>query len=154
MRLRPGRNKAMDLKECVKFAGENPVCFVGTIDGDQPRVRAMLMDHADETGFYFTVMAGKQVAEQMRANPKIEVCWYNNPAELAHCKQLRICGTAEFLTDQKSRDRSVGNRKFLDGVTGRSISQLATPIRIAHGDAHFWVLTDPCAEAEIEHFKF
>ena len=144
----------MNLKECVQFAKEHPVCFIGTIDGDQPRVRTTLMDHADETGFYFTVMAGKQVTKQIRANPRIEVCWYNNPAELADCKQLRVYGTAEFLTDQESKDRSVGNRKFLDGVTGRSISQLATPIRIAHGDAHFWVLTDSCAEAEIEHLKF
>lgn len=144
----------MDLKECVQFAKEHPVCFLGTIDGDQPRVRAMLMDQADETGFYFTVMAGKQVTEQIRANPKIEVCWYNNPAELADCKQLRVYGAAEFLTDQESKDRSVDSRKFLDDVTGRSISQLATPMRIAHGDAHFWVLTDSSAEAEIEHLKF
>jgi uncharacterized pyridoxamine 5'-phosphate oxidase family protein len=144
----------MDLKECTQFAKEHPVCFIATIDGDQPRVRAMLMDHADESGFYFTVMAGKKVTKQLRANPKIEVCWYNNPAELADCKHLRVYGTAEFLTDQESKDRSVGNREFLDGVTGRSISQLATPIRITHGDAHFWVLTDACAEGEIEHLKF
>jgi uncharacterized pyridoxamine 5'-phosphate oxidase family protein len=144
----------MNLQECVQFAKEHPVCFIGTIDGDQPRVRALLMDRADETGFYFTLMAGKQMTKQIRANPKIEVCWYNNPAELADCKQLRVYGTAEFLTDQASRDRSVGSRKFLDSVTGRSISQLATPIRIAHGDAHFWVLTDACAEAELEHLTF
>jgi uncharacterized pyridoxamine 5'-phosphate oxidase family protein len=44
----------MDLKECAQFAAERPVCSLGTIDGDQPRVRTLLMDHADETGFYFS----------------------------------------------------------------------------------------------------
>ena len=144
----------MDLEECIQFATKNPVCFLATVEGDQPRVRAMLMDHADETGFYLTVMAGKRVTEQIRASPKVEICWYNNPAELADCKHLRIFGTAEFLEDEESRKRSVGNREFLDGVTGRSVSQLATPIRIAHGDAHFWVLTDACAEANIKHLAF
>jgi uncharacterized pyridoxamine 5'-phosphate oxidase family protein len=112
------------------------------------------MDHADETGFYFIIMEGKQVIEQIRANPKVEVCWYNNPAQLPDCKQLRVYGTAEFLTDRESKGWAVENRKFLDDVTGRSISQLANAVRIAHGDAHFWVLTDACAEAEIEHVKF
>lgn len=144
----------MDLTECAQCATEHPVCFLGTIDGDQPRVRTLLMDHADETGFYFIVMAGKEVMKQIRANPKIEVCWYNSPAELADCKHLRVYGTAEFLTDQESKGWAVRNREFLDGVTGRSISPLATPMRIAHGDAHFWVLTDACAEAEVEHLRF
>ena len=144
----------MDFSECVQFAKEHPVAFVSSIDGNQPRVRAMLMDNADETGFYFTVMEGKQVTKQLKKNPKIEVCWYNNPAELPDCKQLRVFGTAEFLTDETSKNRSVENRKFLDGLTGRSISQLATPIRIAHGDAHFWIITDACAEDKIEHLEF
>jgi pyridoxamine 5'-phosphate oxidase len=144
----------MGLKECAQFATEHPVCFLGTIDGDQPRVRTLLMDHADETGFYFIVLAGKQMTKQIRANPKVEVCWYNNPAELTDCKQLRVYGTAEFLTDQDSKGWAVRNRAFLDDVTGRSVSQLAMPIRIAHGDAHFWVLTDTAAEAEVEHLRF
>ena len=144
----------MGLKECAQFATEHPVCFMGTIDGDQPRVRTLLMHHADETGFYFVIMDGKQVLQQIRANPKVEVCWYNNPAELPDCRHLRVCGTAEVLTDQASKDQAVESRKFLDDVTGKKISQLANMVRIAHGDAHFWVLTDACAESAIEHLKF
>jgi nitroimidazol reductase NimA-like FMN-containing flavoprotein (pyridoxamine 5'-phosphate oxidase superfamily) len=43
----------MDYKDCIKFANENPVCYVATADGDQPRVWGLLMWFADETGFFF-----------------------------------------------------------------------------------------------------
>ena len=43
----------MDFKDCVKFANDNKTCYLATADGDQPRVRALGMWYADETGFYF-----------------------------------------------------------------------------------------------------
>jgi len=56
----------MDLQECIKFASENPVCFLATSEGDQPRVRALLMWFANENGFYFATMSPKQVFKQLK----------------------------------------------------------------------------------------
>ena len=33
----------MSIEEYVKFANENPMCYLATVEGDQPRVRAMGM---------------------------------------------------------------------------------------------------------------
>ncbi len=33
----------MDVKDCMKFATKNPICYPATVDGDQPRVRALLL---------------------------------------------------------------------------------------------------------------
>ena len=33
----------MDFSACTKFATENPVTYIATADGDQPRVRAFAM---------------------------------------------------------------------------------------------------------------
>jgi pyridoxamine 5'-phosphate oxidase len=43
----------MDFKDCVDFANETKTCYLATVEGDQPRVRALGMWYADETGFYF-----------------------------------------------------------------------------------------------------
>jgi pyridoxamine 5'-phosphate oxidase len=41
----------MGLKDYIAFASEHRVCQLATADGDQPRVRTLLMWHADESGF-------------------------------------------------------------------------------------------------------
>jgi len=66
----------MNLEDCIKFANDNPICYVATADGDQPRVRAFGMWFADKTGFYFSTQASKAVCKQLKSNPKVEVCFY------------------------------------------------------------------------------
>jgi pyridoxamine 5'-phosphate oxidase len=38
----------MDLKDCIEFANKNPVCWLATAEGDQPRVRGFLLWYTDE----------------------------------------------------------------------------------------------------------
>jgi uncharacterized pyridoxamine 5'-phosphate oxidase family protein len=33
----------MNLQDCIQFATQNPICFLATIEGDQPRVRALAL---------------------------------------------------------------------------------------------------------------
>ncbi len=42
----------MDIQDCIKFATENPICFMATTDGDQPRVRTLALEFVNENGFY------------------------------------------------------------------------------------------------------
>ena len=93
----------MDLKECVNFASENPLCYLATVEADQPRVRALIMDYADETGLYFATLSPKNMSKQLHANPKVEVCFYNNAPDIMQARMMRICGTVEFL-DQLCRN--------------------------------------------------
>jgi pyridoxamine 5'-phosphate oxidase len=44
----------MTIQDAIRFANENPVCFLATVEKDQPRVRALAFWYADETGFYFS----------------------------------------------------------------------------------------------------
>lgn len=41
----------MDLRGCTQFARVNLVCCLATAEGDQPRVRGLLLWFADHTGF-------------------------------------------------------------------------------------------------------
>ena len=67
----------MDYKDCIKFANDNPVSFIATMDGEMPRVRAYLMWCADESGFYYHTGTAKSVYKQLKNNPNVEICFYN-----------------------------------------------------------------------------
>jgi uncharacterized pyridoxamine 5'-phosphate oxidase family protein len=43
----------MELKDCIKFANETPVCYLATAEGDQPSVRALGSDLLMKLDFNF-----------------------------------------------------------------------------------------------------
>jgi len=144
----------MDFQDCVKFATENPVCYVATMDGDQPRVRGFLMWYADASGFYFMTMSPKEVTKQLHKNPKVEVCFYNNPPGLQDTKQMRVTGEVEFLDDEQVREKAYQARSFLDAIVGYTVRPIIQVFRISTGEAHFWTLPDNLKEQGLERIKF
>jgi pyridoxamine 5'-phosphate oxidase len=144
----------MDLKDCVKFANENPVCYVATAEGDQPRVRAFMMFFADETGFYFGTLSPKGVSKQLKSNPKVEICFFR-PGELQDMKMMRVTGKIEFLDDIALKTRILEERPFLRSL---GIEKPEDPrievFRICTGEAHFWTLADNLKEPELERLQF
>lgn len=144
----------MDFQECIKFANENPVCFLATMEGDQPRVRGLLMCFADENGFYFATLSPKEMVKQLKANPKVKLCYYNNPAELSGAKQMRVTGEIEWLEDKALHERVCKERAFLADISGQPIEPIMELFRIAHGVAHFWTMMDVLKEPELERLQF
>jgi pyridoxamine 5'-phosphate oxidase len=144
----------MELQDCIQFANANPVCYVATMDGDQPRVRAVLMMSADESGFYYELLSMKQVSRQLKTNPKTEVCYYNNPPSLGEARQMRITGVAELLNDPGLIKKAAEERSFLEPILGQPLEPVLEIWRISHGDAHFWTMADVGHEAQIEHLTF
>ncbi len=88
----------MSFEDCVKFANENPIAYIATIEGDQPRVRAFQMWFADKTGFYFQTGTIKEIVNQLKVNPKMEVCFFD-PKTGGAGTMMRITGKAEFVND-------------------------------------------------------
>jgi uncharacterized pyridoxamine 5'-phosphate oxidase family protein len=144
----------MNLQECVKFATENPVCFVATIDGDQPRVRTFLMWFADENGFYFATLSPKRVSRQLKTNPKVEVCFYNNAADLQGAKQMRVTGEIELVDDEALRKKVAEERAVLEQIVGKPIEPLMEVFRIHSGEAYFWTMADILKEPGLERIRF
>ncbi len=144
----------MDLQECIKFASENPVCFIATSEGNQPRVRALLMWFANENGFYFATMSPKQVFKQLQSNPKVELCFYNNAADLKDAKMMRITGVVDFLEDEELKNKILQDRAFLADLAGRPLDDITEVFRINRGEAYFWTMADILKEPELERIKF
>jgi len=147
----------MKLQDCIEFANANPVCFIATADGDQPHVRGVLMMRADESGFYYVLLSPKKVCRQLRANPKVEVCYYNNPPNLGEARQMRITGVAELVKDPALIKKAAQDRAFLEPIAGQPLEPITEIWRISHGEAHFWTMADVGKEVQrrpLEHVKF
>jgi len=139
----------MTTQECINFATEHPVCSLATVDGDQPRVRTFLLWRANENGFYFETFNPKDVYEQLKKNPKVEICFFNNESDLEKAKSMRLTGEVEFLDDPDLKKQLLEDRPFL---------QDAEPVlelfRVHSGEAFFWTMADVLKEKEIERVRF
>ena len=144
----------MKLQEFITFAKENPVCFLATTDGDQPHVRGLLLFFADETGFYFGTLSPKEMSKQLHKNPKVEICFYNNPKDLSKAVQMRLTGEVEFVDDPILKHRIHEERKFLDDIAGENLEPYNEIIKVSAGDLHFWSMMDVMHEPQLEHLVF
>ena len=142
----------MSMSEILKFANENPASYLSTVEGDQPRVRAFLMWFADETGFYYHTGAVKDVYKQLKANPKVEICFHDQSSE--NGKMLRVAGKVEFISDKELKDRLVEERPFLKEVIAEYDEETLQVFRISSGETHFWTMADNLREDQIEKINF
>jgi pyridoxamine 5'-phosphate oxidase len=147
----------MKPQDCIQFANANPVCYIATMDGDQPRVRAVMQMFADESGFYYALLSMKHVSRQLKTNPKVEVCYYNNPPNLGEARQMRLTGVAELVKDPALIKKEAQNRAFLEPIAGQPLEPILEIWRISHGEAHFWTMADVGKEVQripLERIKF
>jgi len=141
----------MDFKDCYQFANENKTCYLATAEGDQPRVRAMGMWYADETGFYFQAQTVKALYKQIENNPKVEL--YFNAKDFS--KVLRVYGKVKIITDLKIRAKCIEERPFVKnfGITEPDNPLLAV-FQVYTGEAFFWTMADSMKEAGLPRIKF
>lgn len=110
---------------------------------------------ADENGFYFTTFSPKEFSKQLKKNPKVEVCFYNYPAELQGAREMRVTGEAEFLDNRELITKISQERAFLEQLAGQPLEGLWEVFRIRTGEAHIWtLLEDVLKEPELERIKF
>lgn len=144
----------MTFEDCIKFANDNAICYIATMDGDQPRVRAFGMWFADASGFYFCTGTPKAVCQQLKNNSKAEICFYS-PEPQPIGKMMRLTGEVEFLHDIELNTKLLEDMPFLKeiGITGPEDPNLAV-FRIASGEARFWTMEDEMNREPVEILKF
>lgn len=143
----------MDFQAYVKFANDHPVCYLATAEGDQPRVRPLMMWFADETGFYFQSQSVKALCKQLEKNQKIELIFH--APEDNGGKVMRVSGEVEFIQDRALRTRVLDERVFLKemGITDPEDPILAV-FKLYTGEAWFWTREYSMRESEIERVNF
>ena len=141
----------MEFKEYIDFANANKTCYLATADGDQPRVRAMGMWYADETGFYFQAQSVKALCKQMQKNPKVEA--YFTTKDFS--KVMRVSGKVKIIDDLEVRAKCINERPFVKnfGITEPD-NPLLFVFQIYTGEAYFWTFADSMKEDKIPRVKF
>jgi uncharacterized pyridoxamine 5'-phosphate oxidase family protein len=114
------------------------------------------MWYADETGFYFHTGSMKPIYQQLKNNPKVEVCYWKPDLETGGTgTMMRVAGEVEFLDDVALRARLLEERPWLKdiGIASAEYTRLVI-FRIAHGEAYFWTMAENMHETEIPRVKF
>ena len=126
----------MTKEELFQIMNENPVFHLATMDGDQPRVRGMLLYRADEEGIIFHTASTKEVYAQILANPKAELCFQGQGV------QVRVTGILEQVKDEKLKEEIFAHptRKFLQAWKKQGIDGLLQIFRLRNGTAVTWTM--------------
>ncbi|MCL5036914.1 MAG: pyridoxamine 5'-phosphate oxidase family protein [Chloroflexi bacterium] len=140
----------MDIKSGAEFANRNPVAFVATIEGDQPRVRAFMLLFANDNGFYFNTGARKDFYKQVEANPHMEICFFD-PEKF---EMLRVAGKFEVVEDMDLKKKIFDEREFLQKIVKSPDNPDFVVFRIAHGKGKLWRPVIETGEAPPETFEF
>ena len=74
------------IEKVLQFLDEAKVYYLATVDGDQPRVRPFGTALINDGKLYIQTGKIKDVAKQIVANPKVEICAFNG------AKWLRLAG--------------------------------------------------------------
>jgi uncharacterized pyridoxamine 5'-phosphate oxidase family protein len=134
----------MTKNEIFKLMNENPVFHLATLDGDQPRVRGMLLFRADENGIIFHTGEMKDLYEQIMKNPKAELCFSGNGV------QVRVSGVLVKSDDQTLRDEifSHPSRQFLRIWKENGIDGMLQVFVLKNGTALTWTMDTNFAEKQ------
>ncbi len=85
------------MEKVVQFLKDAGAYYLATVDGDQPRVRPFGTAHIFEGKLYIQTGLAKDVAKQLLANPKAEVCAFKDGT------WLRVAG--ELVLDDNREAR-------------------------------------------------
>lgn len=89
-------------KRVIEFLQKNPIFYVATIDGDQPRVRPFGVVFEWDGKMYFTTGRGKPVYNQMQINPKIEI----STTSAAGTEWIRLSGKAVYDNNMEAKKKA------------------------------------------------
>lgn len=90
------------MERTAQFLKDAGTYYLATAEGDQPRVRPFGTAHVFEGKLYIQTGKVKDVAKQVAANPKVEICAFKDG------EWLRLCG--ELVED----DRREARQSMLD----------------------------------------
>jgi len=84
----------MTKQELFDFMNKTVAFTLATVDGEEPRVRTMMLYKADDTGIYFHTGPFKAMYRQIMQNPSVQLCFYDPASGL----QVRVRGKLEQVS--------------------------------------------------------
>lgn len=136
----------MNKHEIYEMLNTNPVFHLGTVDGDKPHVRGLLLYKADENGIMFHTGKMKDLHKQLTQNPQVEACFHNGNFE--NLVQIRISGTVELIEDIDLKKEIVQKREFLKPWVDKMGYDLLAVYNLKNGMVTVWTMETNFAPKE------
>jgi len=141
----------MTKQELFDFMNKTVAFTLATDGGGQPRVRAMMLYKADETGLYFHTGPFKEVYQQIMKNPNVQLCFYDPAQGL----QVRVRGALELVSTQALKEEVAGHpsRGFMQAwkarcATDEEFYAMFDVFRLSNGVANVWTFQTNFAPKE------
>lgn len=138
----------MTKQEILDAINQNPVFYLATLDGDQPRVRGMLLYKADDYGIVFHTGTMRDLYKQLSENKKAELCFNCGNA------QIRISGELEEIDDNDFKDEIAAHpsRSFLtwkNNISLEEFHRVFVVYTLKNGTATIWTMEKNLEPKEI-----
>jgi len=85
---------AQVVEQALAVLRADRVCYLATMDGDQPRLRPISPVKTDGFTVYVINLRSHKKTREIANNPKVELCYLDK-----HHRQVRITGVAEVVKD-------------------------------------------------------
>ena len=85
-----------DVIDLIKDAGYG---ILATVEGDAPKARPMMPYLEEDGNLLIATFMGKRVLEQIKANPKVEICYVDRKMSFA-----RVSGQAQVKDDKEKKE--------------------------------------------------
>lgn len=130
------RSDNMNAQEIFDLINANPAFYLATEEGDQPRVRGMLLFRADGRGIVFHTSSEKDLYAQITENPKAEMCFSCGNV------QIRVTGVLEQNDSEELRREIFAHptRKFLQAWKDMGIDGLLRVFVMKSCTAAVWTM--------------
>jgi len=127
--------------EILKFLKENRLCFMATVEGNRPRVRAMDTYRADDNGIIYYTNKQKDVYKQITKNPEVEVCYHDaNKSTI-----IRVSGRMETVEDLELKKEIMETLPFLKAAYEKDNYGNMAVCRLRNGKASIFSMKDMAA---------
>jgi general stress protein 26 len=145
----------MDLNECQKFARHFPLCSFATAAGSQPHVRTLLLWTVTGDAFWFHTGASTHLAQEIKKNPKVEICFSAPPAPPLPARMMRVTGFCEHVDDKRMKTRLLEERPSLIslGFKGPEDPELVI-LRVHSGEIRFFAMETFLVEKDSVPIEF
>lgn len=140
----------MNRDEVIKFVRENEVFFLATSDDGKPRVRGMNLFLVNNTGLYFCMGKLKEVYTQLKTDPKVEMCFYNEEQMI----QVRLRGTVAEFDDDELKKMAMNKFPFLRPVAEVQGYEAFAVFGLTKGQSATWTVRSETSGEEPSFVPF
>jgi len=120
--------------QIVAFIKNQPICFLATIDKQQPRVRAMLLHRIDDAGLIFQIYTNREMKSQLTEGNAVELCFFN----AAEYSQVRVRGVVKYFKDEAILNEIINAREPLRKWVAQNGTAGVLLFRVTNCQATLW----------------